>query len=215
MFYNKVNVSSTFGIFGHITAYNIDTNEIVCIEKNLYDPYKHITNSRKYTKMPPEYIMKLEIYVFNRDYNSNLDVNDYTIENYKAELHRLRCRHTSLTKNNAKPESARENISLALKGRPSKNLCSKRTEESRLKMSNSAKNRVGFNRKNTFHLISPENTIIICEGTLKKTIEELNLSLNTLKKHINNIVPQPNLGNKNYITDKRINTIGWTLIKIK
>ena len=88
-------------------------------------------------------------------------------------------------------------------------------EETKIKMSNSAKNRKTKCRVKHYILISPDKVEIECIGNLKETVNNLNLSLNVLKRFKNNIVPIPNNYRTHYNTKLRQNTTGWALIEIQ
>jgi len=87
----------------------------------------------------------------------------------------------------------------------------KASAETKQKQSESAKNRKTINRKKLYHLINPTGEITICDGTLKKNVDLLHLSFNTLMINRGCVVP---IVNNKGTTQLRKNTNGWKLLEI-
>lgn len=88
----------------------------------------------------------------------------------------------------------------------------KASPETKAKQSASAKNRTSANRTKIYHLVNPAGIITVCDGKLKATVNEFQLSLNSLKKFIGVSVPIET--REWYNTDLRNNTTGWKLLEI-
>lgn len=123
------------------------------------------------------------------------------------------------TKNNvAKRDDVREKISKSKKEfyrvNPGPNLGKKATIETKKKLSEIAKQKVGINarRKKRYKLVSPEGKVIDCFGTLRVETEKYNLSGAALKRYKGEVVPYET--REWYNTTLRNNTTGWKLIEI-
>jgi len=121
--------------------------------------------------------------------------------------------------NVAKRPEVRAKISISqkeyYKNNPGPNKGKKASEITKQKQSIAAKNRKQPNRRKKYNLISPDGSIYICEGSLKKTVNELELSLNTLKSNINCVVPKVSEYRKQYNTPIRARTTGWLLTEVQ
>ncbi len=193
----------------YMPVFNLDTNQSEYILIKNYNNTIHMTPTRKKTSMPNNYLFKLDVYEFNLKYNQNIKVENYNILTYKKELHKLR---SSISQKGNKNNSilSRNKISTSLKlhykTHIGNNTGIKASIETKIKMSESAKNRKTVSRKKQFNLISPNGIIYLCDGNLKKTVIGLNLSLTSLNNNRDQIVPKSNSKNK-----IRINTTGWKL----
>ncbi len=87
------------------------------------------------------------------------------------------------------------------------------SEESKFKMSKSAKARSKPNRTKIYQLTSPVGTKFISDGALKKFCSENKLSYNTIRKYINKgLIPIE--FREQYNTTLRMNTSGWIISEI-
>jgi hypothetical protein len=201
----------------YVTVYDIDNQKHINILIKDYNPYNHITNSRKYSPMPFEYLKSLYIKEFNEKYNTNFLPSEFN-NNYIKAFQKIRLSIRQKGKNNIihKPEvKAKMKKSLAeyYKHNSGHNLGKKASAETKARQSISAKNRKQPSRRKQYNLISPDGVTYFCDGNLGERIEEFQLSVNTIKKFINSVVPIEN--RKRYNTSLRNNTSGWCLTEVQ
>jgi hypothetical protein len=201
----------------YITVFNIDENKTMNILIKDYNPYNHITNSRKYSSMPESYLKKLYLMEFNTKYETNFVMSDFG-ENYKKVLHKIRTSiRQSGQKNCMKRPEVVKKMKLSQKryyeNNPGHNLGNKTSEITKQKQSLSAKNRKSPSRAKKYSLMSPIGVEYICYGNIGNKVKELSLSLNTLKTRLGEVVPEET--RKQYNTQLRKNTTGWRLTEVQ
>jgi len=200
----------------YITVYDIDKKENRNILIEDYDPFYHLTNSRKFSHMPDDYLKKLYIMDFNKKYKTNFNTFDFG-KNYKKTLHKIRCSinqqgESNIAKRPEVQQKMRESKKIYFETNHGHNKGKKVSEETKKKQSESAKNRTKPNRTKQYNLISPEGVVTFCDGNLGNTVNKFKLSLTTIKRFKGIVVPKEL--RSRYNTELRNNTTGWTLIEL-
>jgi len=213
--YEESKINSSLNRQSMMTVWDIDNKINIYININEYDPFYHLTSTRKFSPMKDEYLKILYITEFNEKYNTNFLICDFN-DDYKQVLHKIRTSINQKRNNSIHSPGAieRQKVSLTkyYKNNSGNNKGKKASEETKAKQRESAKNRVEPSRKKKFILISPNGEKYLCNGNLKSKVIELQLSLNTLKTRLNEVIPEE-LRN-HYNTILRANTTGWLLKEV-